>query len=144
VSNADRILEALAPVFSLDEVEVDAALIERLVSALGEVAADDVVCLMSGSESFQATFEGLEGVREAWTDWLEVFATVRIELEEVEVVGENVVTLARQTGITRHSQVEVVQPSAAVWKFRDGLIARIEFHLDRAEALASARKPVEP
>ena len=46
----------------------------------------------------------------------------------------------RQIGTTRHG-VEMIQPSAAVWKFADGLIVRIEFHLDRDEAVASAERP---
>jgi ketosteroid isomerase-like protein len=44
----------------------------------------------------------------------------------------------RQIGTTRHGGVEIAQPSAAVWKFRDGRLVRLEFHLDREEAMASA------
>ncbi len=58
-------------------------------------------------------------------------------MEAVEEVGENVLTLVNQVGTTRHG-VEVEQPSAAVWKFRDGLLARVEFHLDRERARESA------
>ena len=62
---------------------------------------------------------------------------------DVEEIGDNVLTLARQIGTTRHGGVELEQPSAAVWKFRDGKIVRVEFHLDRDLAQASAREPAD-
>jgi ketosteroid isomerase-like protein len=143
VSNAERLIAALEPVFSSEEIEVDAALVDRMVAAVAGLAADDVVCVMSGGENFEATYEGLEGLRAAWADWLEAFARIRFEIEEVQQVGENVITLGRQTGVTRHDEVEIVQPSAAVWKFADGVLFRIEFHLDREIAFESARAPAQ-
>jgi ketosteroid isomerase-like protein len=138
VSNAERLIAALEPVFSSDEIEVDAGLIERMVASVGELADEDVVGVMSGGESFEATYEGLDGLRAAWTDWLGTFARIRFEFEDIQQVGENVVTLGRQIGTTRHGGVDIEQPSAAVWKFRDGRIVRIEFHLDREAAFRSA------
>ncbi len=66
---------------------------------------------------------------------------MRIEIEQVEEIGDNVLTFVIQTGTTRHG-VEVAQPSAAVWKFRDGLLTRVEFHLDREKAMRSAAEPL--
>ena len=137
-SNADRLIEALAPAFSAVETEVDEALIERMIEAIAPLAADDVVGTMSAMGTVERPFEGLDGLRELWADWLGTFERIRFEMEGVEQIGDNVFTLARQVGTTRHG-VDVEQPSAAVWKFRDGLIVRVEFHLDREAALRSAR-----
>lgn len=141
MSNAERLIEALAPIFGSDELEVDQALIAGIVAAAGELATDDVVCVMSGAEHFKATYDGLEGLREAWGDWLDAFASIRFEIERIQDVGENVLVEVQQIGVTRHGGVEITQPSAAVWKFRDDRIVRIEFHLDRVEALRSAGTP---
>jgi ketosteroid isomerase-like protein len=94
---------------------------------------------MNGADGFVATWEGAEGLRAAWSDWLGVFATLRLEFESLDRYGDNLITVVRQSGTSRHG-VELEQPSAAVWKFRDGMIGQLEFHLDREAALASARE----
>ncbi len=132
-------MAALAAVFSADQVEVDAALVDRMVAAVATFADDDVVGVMNGGVHFEATYEGLEGLRQAWHDWLDAFARIRFQVESVEEVGENVVVLGVQSGTSRHSELEIVQPSAAVWKFTAERLTRVEFHLDREIAFASAR-----
>jgi ketosteroid isomerase-like protein len=144
MSNAERLIAVLEPSFPTAEQEVDEALIDRIVAAIAGLADDHITGAMHGGANFTATYEGLDGLREAWRDWLETFARIRFEVEDVEEIGENVVTLARQIGTTRHGGVEIEQPSAAVWKFRDGRLVRIEFHLDRDEALASAGSTADP
>ena len=56
---------------------------------------------------------------------------MRLEIEEVEEIGDNVVTFVNQVGHHPPRRVELEQPSAAVWKFRGGMLVRVEFHLDR-------------
>ena len=137
MSKEDALLAALSSVFSDSETEIDAALVERMIEALRPLTAEDVVMVMRGSDdAFVGTYEGFDGLREGWADWLESFDRVRFEIEAVDVLGDNVITLGRQIGTTQG--VDLEQPSAAVWKFRDGLIARMVFHLDRAQAVASA------
>ena len=142
MSNAERLIEGLADVFTETEIEVNEAVIERMIEAIGSIAADDVETVMTGAdETFTGTWQGKEGIREAWADWLDTFETVRFEIEEIEQIGDNVLTLGHQKGKTRHGGVELEQPSAAVWKFRGDLLARIEFHLDRDRARTSAAEP---
>jgi ketosteroid isomerase-like protein len=141
MSNAERLIGALAAVFGESEAEVDEALIERMIAALEPVTSDDVTVLMTGSDdSFETTREGLDGLRAGWADWLDTFGQIRFEIEAVEQIGDNVLTFGRQIGTTRTGAVEIEQPSAAVWKFRDDLIYRVEFHLDREKAEHSARE----
>ena len=141
MTNAEKLIAALATVFADDETEMDAALIERMIGALAPITADDVVMVMRGTDdTFVGTYEGFDGLRAGWADWLEVFERVRFGVEAVEQFGDNVIVFGHQRGTTRHSAIELEQPSAAVWKFRDQLIVRIEFHLDRERAVASARE----
>jgi ketosteroid isomerase-like protein len=139
VSNAERVTEFFAPIFGAGETVMDEELIERMVEAARPLISEDFVVVMVGAEGFQGSFEGADGFRQAWADWLEAFERVAFEIESVEEVGENVLTLARQVGVTRHGGIEIEQPSAAVWKFRDGVVHRIEFHLDREQAIRSAQ-----
>jgi ketosteroid isomerase-like protein len=142
MSNAERLAGAMATVFTGDETTVDEALIERMIAALAPIADAQVTTVMAGpDESFSTTHEGVDGIREAWADWLDSFAEVRFEIEGIEEVGENVLTLGRQIGKSRQAGVEIEQPSAAVWKFRDGKLRRVEFHLDRDRAYESLREP---
>jgi ketosteroid isomerase-like protein len=140
MSNADRLMAALAPVFGGGELDVDEALIARIGNSLDEISGDEISGEMTADSSFSTEFQGRDGLQATWADWLETFQRVTLELEEVFETGENVVTFVNQTGTTRHG-VAVEQPSAAVWKFRNGKLVRIEFHLDRERARASAGEP---
>jgi ketosteroid isomerase-like protein len=139
MSNAETVIGALGEVFSEEEIEVDDSLIERMIDAIATIAADDFVMRMYGpDDTFVGTYEGAAGIRTGWADWLDSFDRVRFQFESIEEIGENVLTMATQIGTTRTGGVEIEQPSAAVWKFRDGELAETEFHLDRDKARRSA------
>jgi ketosteroid isomerase-like protein len=140
MSNAERLITTLAPIFGPDGREVDDGLLTAINDALEPLAGDELTGEMTADASFSTEFEGAAGLREAWADWLSAFSEVRIELEEVQEVGDSVLTLVNQVGTTRHG-VRLSQASAAVWKFRDGVLIRVEFHLDRERARASASEP---
>jgi len=142
MSNADSLMAALAPIFGSGELDVDDALIDRIGDSLDKISdPEKITGAMTADSSFTAEFEGRDGLQATWADWLDTFSRVRLEMEKVEEIGDNVITFVTQTGTTRHG-VDVAQPSAAVWKFRDGKLARVEFHLDPDLARVSAREPV--
>ncbi len=82
-----------------------------------------------------AEYEGVDGFIEAWRDWGETFDSVRLEPEEIREGPDALVLLVKQIGVTRHGGVAIAQPSAMLCLFRDGLVSRLEFHLDRTAAL---------
>jgi ketosteroid isomerase-like protein len=139
MSNTERLMGALEPIFGEDDREVNEALIASIGDALDPLLGEELTGAMMADESFNAEFTGADGLRRAWADWLSAFAQIRIEVEDVEEIGENVLILVNQTGRTRHG-VELKTPSAAVWKFRDDKLWRVEFHLDPARARESARE----
>jgi hypothetical protein len=51
---------------------------------------------------------------------------------------DGVVQLVRQIGVPAGSVAEVESESAAVFRFREGRISRIEFHLSRDDAMRAA------
>jgi ketosteroid isomerase-like protein len=140
MSNAERLMAILTPAFGEGELDVSAGFLERLGEQLAPISAEEITGSMTGDSAFTTEFQGRDGLLETWADWLDTFARVRLEIETVEEVGGNVVTFVNQIGTTRHG-VELAQPSAAVWKFRDGKLVRVEFHLDREKARKSASKP---
>jgi ketosteroid isomerase-like protein len=106
---------------------------------LEQVAAPDFVCVMRGLPPTPPTTRpGLEGFDESWRDYGETFESLRIELEEFHDAPDHLVTFATQIATTRHGGVEIRQPSAMAFAFEGGLVKRVEFHLDRDEALRSA------
>jgi ketosteroid isomerase-like protein len=105
----------------------------KLADALDGTVTDDFECVMVAPfESFH--YPGLAGFAEAWRDWVEPYASFQIHIEEIEEREDRVLMLVRQTGVTRHDEVAIEDSSAAVWRFREGKLARAEFYLDRDAA----------
>ena len=80
---------------------------------------------------------GFEEADRWMAEWTEPFEEWTIEAEEYVDAGDQAVTFVRQHGRTEHGP-EVDLRMAFVWTFRDGLVAKVEFYSDRAEALAAA------
>ena len=103
------------------------------------ITTPDVEVVMSGPGGFSSTFRGVDGFLEGWRDWLEPFASYRMELDpEVRTSRDAVVLFARQVATPRGSSAAVTDEAASVAFLRDGKIHRIEFHLDREAALRAA------
>lgn len=81
---------------------------------------------------------GVQGLIEGWRDWLTPWATYGVEVDEYIDAGDIVVSLATLRGTTERDGVEIAQPAASLATVLDGRIKRLEFHLDRREALAAA------
>jgi len=81
---------------------------------------------------------GVEGYEASWQDWLEPFASFRLEFEDVVEKGNHVVVLVHQFGVPKGGGNEVQSAGAGVFEFREGRIARMEFHLDRDAAFRAA------
>jgi ketosteroid isomerase-like protein len=84
----------------------------------------------------QTEFRGLEGLREAFLDWLAPWTTYYDEIEEVFAAGDDrVVVLGREHGYRLDTGAEVTAESAGVYFLRDRKITRVEYYANRAEAL---------
>lgn len=83
------------------------------------------------------TYSGLDGLREAWRDWLRHWASYRDEIEDVIDGGERVVVVHRSYGRPKPGAPEIMRRRATVWTVRDRRIARVEFGVPYREALGS-------
>ena len=114
------------------------AMADAFVAAIEPHATEDFNSRMVGVGDL--TWEGLEGLRAGWRDFLEGFEYLRVIPEELREnrAGDCVVDFVRMEGRPRGTGAEIEQPAAAVWRIRDGRITAVEFHIDRREALRAA------
>jgi ketosteroid isomerase-like protein len=86
----------------------------------------------------QATYTGLEGLRQAWIDWLEPWSSYFDELEDAVDLGDRVMLAGHHRGKRRDSEAEVEMFAAAIYTVEDGKVSHVAYYADRAEALEAA------
>jgi ketosteroid isomerase-like protein len=123
--------------FSAGESVTGDQIVEIVSELLRHTAHPEFRTVMT-SESVTQEYSGLEGFREAWSDWLYPYERFRIEFDDVMQLDDRVVFLVRQVVTTRHSGVEVETPSASIWWVEDGQIREAAFYLDRRAGLKAA------
>jgi ketosteroid isomerase-like protein len=91
---------------------------------------------LSGSIPDLATeYHGHEGVRSFWNSWTASWAQLRVEVEEIVDLDERVMMLGHFRAEGR-GEIELNQPIAFLFTFRDGLVTHFQSYWNRAEALA--------
>jgi ketosteroid isomerase-like protein len=80
-------------------------------------------------------YRGAEGFVAGWLDWLEPWESYWIQADEFVDAGDQVIACVHIRGRTRRDGVEVEHAPAAVWTLREGVVRRVDFYLERDEAL---------
>jgi uncharacterized protein len=83
-------------------------------------------------------YRGTDGFREFLDEWTSTWETWNLEAEEMREIGDQVLVLTRVRAKGRGSGVEMNEPLAHLFEFRDGLLCRAETFLDRDKALEVA------
>jgi ketosteroid isomerase-like protein len=109
-----------------------------LVEAVAQFFHVDFVSVAPGVPGTEKTHVGLEGLRAAWLEWIEPWATYRTEIERAIDCGERVLLLTQDYGRQAGASREVKVDGSAVWTVVDGRIARAEFFPARSEAFKAA------
>ena len=117
--------------------------LERIRAAIAEDVHPELETVMVAPDYVgprgRLSYVGADGFIEAWREWFEAYETYAIELGEMEVGTEGrILTMGTQRGRTKTGGVEITEPAAAVWTFRDGKLVRAEFHLDPDTARRAA------
>ncbi len=112
---------------------------EALIAAIEPVADPEIECSMVVG-AIRNDYSGIEGLRAAWIDLLAGFDRMRVELGEIEEVGDAFVDIVDLIGVPKGTEAEIHTPAGAVWWFREGTLRRIEFHSDRDAARRSAAR----
>jgi ketosteroid isomerase-like protein len=124
-------------VTALDSEEADVR-IRRLFMELAEPDFETAMVGPGYTAGRRIEFTGIDGFAEAWRDWTSPFETYDIEVEEMIDAGDQVVSMVAMSGRTRTGGAEITAPGAAVWTVVDGRVRKVEFHIDRDEALRAA------
>ena len=81
---------------------------------------------------------GREGVREFWAMLADIFGDFRLEIGRFDDAGEKVLANVRLRGYGRRSGAPAAMETHQVVELRDGRITRVDFFLNRADALEAA------
>lgn len=98
----------------------------------------EVQFIARGDKLEGTVYRGLEGMAQAWREWLEAWTSYRLEVDEFVDAGDKVVVLVRVAARTVRDDVLMHHTPGAVYTIRDGKVASIRFYLDRSEALEAA------
>jgi ketosteroid isomerase-like protein len=132
------------------EVDVASVLADEVLVAqwIGEVVpffAPDVQGTMRFPGMAPVTYTGgIEGLAEAWRDWLRSWNSYRFEVEDVLDGGDKVVVVKIGRGRQRPAAPESSLRRAAIWTVTDGLITRVDFNVPYEEALSSIGLASQP
>ena len=84
------------------------------------------------------TYRGLDGLRRAWTGFVEPFEEMAYELEGVLGSGDRVVSIHRVRTKARHTGIVQDFRVAYIWTFRAGRLIRCRGFADAEEAVKAA------
>ncbi|MEK6251143.1 MAG: nuclear transport factor 2 family protein [Actinomycetota bacterium] len=92
-----------------------------------------------GVTVMEQAFEGIEGLREGWREWLKPWDEFHVVMEDVPDSGQgDVLVLAQATGRMRGTEAEVPQEVAALCRVERNRIVEIGFYLDQGQARRDA------
>jgi ketosteroid isomerase-like protein len=86
-----------------------------------------------------ATFDGPDGLRRFFEEWLENWEEYRSEPVEFIESGDEIFVRTVQTGRGKLSGIEINQDLFQVFRMRDGKFVEYRLYTDRDDALASMR-----
>lgn len=85
------------------------------------------------------SFNGINGLRRFFDEWDKTWAKWEVEPSDIREMGDHVLIIGRVKGEGRASGLELDQPVAYLFEFRDGLLAYGATFFDHGEAEAVAR-----
>jgi ketosteroid isomerase-like protein len=128
MSSAADIVRELSEALNVDDTERMAATVHPDVVQYGTRGGIDQARVVRGREA----------VLQYWDETAEMWESLRFEPERLLEYEDLVVAFWRETGRSRHSDLEVESQTATVFRVRDGLIIEMTGYLDRDEALRAA------
>jgi ketosteroid isomerase-like protein len=97
-----------------------------------------VLFVVGGGFPEAGTYLGVESLAEYTREFLEPWARITIEAEEITGAGDSVVAAVRQRGVGSESGAATEFRYFQVWSFRGGKVIRLENFRGRGEALEAA------
>jgi ketosteroid isomerase-like protein len=125
---------------------------EREMAALREIYADwergdfsradylpsDFEMVYGSDFLEQGRFAGLAAVSKGWRTWLSQWSSWEARATEFIPVGDRILVLVEAHGVAKSSGMDLLQPSANLWEFRDGRPSRVTLYTRARTALREA------
>jgi hypothetical protein len=112
--------------------------IEQMTTLIRDNVHPEFVTIMLSESGVAQEYSGVDGFREALSDWISPYERFRLVVDETIPLDDRIVFLARQVATTKHDGVEIETPSASVWWLEDGLVRQASFYLDQRAGLHAA------
>ena len=90
------------------------------------------------------TYHGIDGVVEAFGNWVAPWDEYRVEVEGLTDHGEDVLVKTRHHMRGKSSGAQVDKVIFQLWTLRNGKIVRVKMYYDEAEALAAVGSQPDP
>lgn len=122
---------------SEENVEVVRAVIAGWLSgdpATMELIAEDVVYVSPPLMPGSTTYHGHEGVLKWVVDWRAEWTDYQVELEHIEALGDQVLSVERNRATGKRSGIEVDMRTCSLFTLRDGKVVRWQGFADEHEA----------
>jgi ketosteroid isomerase-like protein len=84
------------------------------------------------------TLRGFDEIHAYQEDWLQTMPGLKLQIDEIDEVGQSVVAIGRAEGSGAGSGAEVGVPIAFVCRFEGAEVVRVEEYLDLQEARRAA------
>jgi ketosteroid isomerase-like protein len=108
---------------------------DGLATVLDRDCESAIVMPGEGEVADRRPYRGVEGLRQAWLDWLGPWESYFVRLERFVDAGEQVVVLSRDRGRRHGMEAEIESSVGAVWTLRERRVVRAEFYASRDQAL---------
>jgi ketosteroid isomerase-like protein len=86
----------------------------------------------------EGVYRGHEGVIRWWVDWRAEWVDYELDLELIEPVGDQVLSVERSRATGKRSGVRVDLESYSLWTLRAGKVVRWEGYSSEADARRAA------
>jgi ketosteroid isomerase-like protein len=105
-----------------------------------EFVHPEIVFVRIGSDlpDVAGEWHGVDGMRKATVEYLNVWEDYRFEVERMIDLGDGVLVLEKQTARGKRSGAIISKDVGTLLTLRDGKIVRWEYYWERAEALEAA------
>jgi hypothetical protein len=112
------------------------------MQAAAPMLSDDFECELTLTDAEPEIFKGIDGLREAWLEWIGDWHSYRSDVDELIDADDRVLALIRDRGRPEGDPEAEEEPEAtevrgaAVFTIHGGLISRIAFFADPDQGLA--------
>ena len=124
--NVERIRQALA------------AFLDRDAEAFAECFAEDAELWLPRNFLEGGSYKGREGARRALADAFDTWADIRIKIESIREIGDQVLVLVRVTNVGKPGTPSIEYEGVQLAKLRDGKIVHWRPYQTEHEALEAA------